>query len=178
MVNTTVAGNSAPSSGSGIRADTNGTYLLTNTIISSSGFGGDCFGLGPFTSLGHNLDSDGTCGLAATGDLSGVNTLIGPLADNGGPTLTHALQFGSPAIDAGNNALCSATDQRSAPRPAGAACDMGAYEANSIPLGVVPSVSDWALIALALLLGAGVYIRRRRSSPAPSASLIGLLPVM
>ena len=55
---------------------------------------------------------------------------------------------------------------------------MGAYEANSIPLGVVPSVSDWALIALALLLGAGVYIRRRRSSPAPSASLIGLLPVM
>jgi hypothetical protein len=36
------------------------------------------------------------------------------MADNGGPTLTHALLAGSPAIDAGDNAVCLATDQRCA----------------------------------------------------------------
>ena len=48
------------------------------------------------------------------------------MADNGGPTLTHALLAGSPAIDAGDNALCSATDQRSVARDV--ACDVGSFE--------------------------------------------------
>jgi hypothetical protein len=56
------------------------------------------------------------------------DALIGPLADNGGPTLTHALLDGSPAIDAADDAACPATDQRGVPRPQGAACDIGAYE--------------------------------------------------
>lgn len=55
---------------------------------------------------------------------------LGPLADNGGLTLTYALSPGSPAVDlvptAG--AGCVATDQRGVPRPQGAACDAGAYE--------------------------------------------------
>ena len=54
--------------------------------------------------------------------------MIGPLVDNGGPTLTHALQAGSPAIDAADDAVCPATDQRGVDRPQGAACDVGAYE--------------------------------------------------
>jgi hypothetical protein len=54
--------------------------------------------------------------------------LIGPLADNGGPTFTHALSPGSPAIDAANDALCPATDQRGTNRPQGTHCDIGAYE--------------------------------------------------
>ena len=109
-----------------------------------------------------------------TGDIVGTGAspadpLLGPLQDNGGPTFTHALQFGSPAIDKGNPATpgsggtaCEATDQRGAPRPAGAACDIGAYESNSLPLGEVPSLTQWALIGLAVLLGAAVYIRRAR----------------
>jgi hypothetical protein len=48
------------------------------------------------------------------------------LADNGGPTLTHALLAGSPAIDAGDNAVCPATDQRGLARDA--ACDVGSFE--------------------------------------------------
>ena len=55
--------------------------------------------------------------------------LLGALADNGGPTLTHALLTGSPAIDAGNDAACPATDQRGVTRPQGAHCDIGSYEA-------------------------------------------------
>ncbi len=56
--------------------------------------------------------------------------MLGALADNGGPTLTHALLPGSPALDAGNDAACSATDQRGVSRPQGAHCDIGAYEAQ------------------------------------------------
>jgi hypothetical protein len=61
--------------------------------------------------------------------------LLGPLADNGGPTQTIALLPGSPAIDAaaavasgGDYAAVVATDQRGVPRPVGSAADIGAYE--------------------------------------------------
>jgi hypothetical protein len=57
---------------------------------------------------------------------------LGPLADNGGPTLTMALLPGSPAIDAGNTSLAPATDQRGFPRPAGLAADLGAFEYGSV----------------------------------------------
>ena len=53
---------------------------------------------------------------------------IGPLADNGGPTQTHALLAGSPAIDAGDDAACPAVDQRGVARPQGSHCDTGSVE--------------------------------------------------
>jgi hypothetical protein len=62
---------------------------------------------------------------------------IGPVADNGGPTLTMALLPGSPAIDAGNPSLAPGTDQRGFPRPAGLAPDIGAFEYGS----VMPTIS-------------------------------------
>ena len=79
------------------------------------------------TSLGNNLFTDASCApvgsdvVVAPGD-TGVDVL----ADNGGPTLTHALLAGSPAIDAGDTAVCPATDQRGVARDA--ACDVGAFE--------------------------------------------------
>ena len=124
ITNSTIIGNSA-AVGGGVR--NLGTAKLTNTIIANSPSGGDCSG-GIITSLGHNLDSDGTCGLGAAGDISGVNPLLGPLADNGGPTFTHALLPGSPATDAGDNAACLDSDQRGVTRPQGSVCDIGAYE--------------------------------------------------
>jgi hypothetical protein len=57
-----------------------------------------------------------------------IDPKLGPLADNGGPTRTHALLLGSPAIDAASTPDCPTTDQRGVLRPQGAACDIGSYE--------------------------------------------------
>lgn len=101
-----------------------GSVSLDNTIVAGQGNGRDCGG--SITSNGSNLDSDDSC-LLGMADLKGVSQpFIGPLQDNGGPTWTHALLIGSPAIDA--SAVCEPTDQRGVPRPVGSACDIGAYE--------------------------------------------------
>jgi len=60
-----------------------------------------------------------------------ADPLLAPLNDNGGPTLTHALLPGSPAIDAGNNVLHLETDQRGRSRVSGAAPDIGAFEVQT-----------------------------------------------
>jgi len=125
----TVAGNFSVMPGAGVAGSTE-LVQLVNTIV-ANGSQGDC--TGPVMSLGNNLDSDGSCGLIAQGDLSGVDPLLGPLADNGGPTPTHALVAGSPAIDHIPLADCAvATDQRGVarPQPSWGGCDIGAYEAS------------------------------------------------
>jgi len=70
----------------------------------------------------YTLDPSASSGQALTAGLTQV------LADNGGGTYTHALLSNSPAINAGDNVGCPATDQRGVSRPQGAACDIGAYE--------------------------------------------------
>lgn len=80
---------------------------------------------------GANIIQDGSCNPVASDQLL-PDAGLEPLADNGGPTWTHALQPGSPAIDAANAAQCPATDQRGAARPAGAGCDIGAFERDGV----------------------------------------------
>lgn len=123
------------------------TVTIAHSIIADNS-GGDCAstplglegdGASPLASDGHNLDSDGTCALDAT-DLTG-DALLGSLADNGGPTLTHLPQEGSPAIEGGLNPTCVLSeDQRGLPRPGvgTAACDIGAVEVQ----GQIDDVED------------------------------------
>jgi hypothetical protein len=67
-----------------------------------------------------------------TNNIEGSDPLLDALADNGGPTMTHALQTGSPAIDVITSGSCSVSkDQRGYVRPAGSGCDIGAYEFES-----------------------------------------------
>ena len=88
----------------------------------------------------HNLDDDNTCGLTVpNGDKPNTEPLLGLLADNGGQTATHALSPLSPAINAGDSASCTPTDQRGAARPAGG-CDIGAFEYVTPTLTVATSV--------------------------------------
>lgn len=113
-----------------------GGVIKINGSIMANNIGSDC-GKSAGGSLGTSsagLDSDGSCLAPLTDD-----PLVAPLADNGGTTQTHALQSGSPAIDAGP-ASCVATDQRGVlrPYPSGGNCDLGAYEI-SLPMVDYPS---------------------------------------
>ena len=101
---------------------------LRNTIVAQNSFPNCAENSGFLVSLGHNLSSDVSCPFTEAGDMVGTDPQIGPLADNGGPTQTHRLNLGSPAIDAGDVVGCPAMDQRGVTRPQGAACDIGAYE--------------------------------------------------
>ena len=134
VTNCTLSGNSAGWGGGMYNFES--SPALRNTIVANSPSGRDCSGTPP-TSEGYNLDSDGTCGFTGEGDLSNTDPLLGPLQDNGGPTLTHALLPGSPSIDAipegaggGGYNGAPTTDQRgvSRPQPPGGDCDIGAYE--------------------------------------------------
>jgi CSLREA domain-containing protein len=116
-----------------------GAATATNTIIADNYLvtGGNLDCIGMITSGGHNLIEAVPSGPAvyciitgdATGNLIGVEPVLGPLADYGGPTRTKALLSGSPAIDAGGPGCPPpVTDQRGVARPIGAACDIGAFE--------------------------------------------------
>ena len=119
LVNSTVSNNG----GNGIGAFSGGV-LLKNSIISNNP-GKNCLPrtVTVYVRAGANISDDETCG-GPTEIMIG-DPEIGPLAGNGGPTQTHALLAGSPAINNGKD--CSLTvDQRYVPRDT--QCDIGAYE--------------------------------------------------
>ncbi|HET8945287.1 MAG TPA: choice-of-anchor Q domain-containing protein, partial [Dehalococcoidia bacterium] len=120
LTNVTVTGNSTPYNSLGL-GGVAGAGTIVNSIIAGN-TGRQCSGL---TSLGHNLYGDNSCG-SGPGDIVSTDPMLGPLADNGGPTQTHALLADSPAIDAGDNNACPSADQRGYGRVG--ACDIGAYE--------------------------------------------------
>lgn len=82
-------------------------------------------------SEGGNIDSDGSCRFTQPTDQPSTDPLLGPLADNGGATITHLPATGSPAIDRGLTTGCPGTDQRGVTRPQGAGCDAGSVEVAS-----------------------------------------------
>ena len=139
ITNTTIAENRATSGyAGGLYSNISGYSYLSNTIIAKSLESTDCDG--KIFDYGNNLDSDGTCDLdLANSSLLNTDPILGPLQNNGGPTLTHPLLEGSPAIDAADNSHCPATDQRGSKRPYDgnhdmvADCDIGSYEFGSWP---------------------------------------------
>jgi hypothetical protein len=122
-----------------------GAISTINCIIASdrgdANFGGDAI-----TSFGHNISSDDSCDLSVYGDLQNTDPRLGPLQDNGGPTLTHVLLRGSPAIDSGDDILCPEIDQRGIPRPQWHGCDIGAFEYDGTLLPrllYLPLTASW-----------------------------------
>jgi len=171
VTNSTFSGNNAGDEGGGIYNYVNvGTGTVTNTIVANSTSGGNCAGsvIGRILDGGNNIDDGMTCGFTGTGctntstsgtSLCNTNPLLDPtgLQNNGGPTQTIALCTGtgapsagctgvSPAINAGNESVCSTTtgtapvdslDQRGFVRPGAGAtnCSIGAYEAGASCVG-------------------------------------------
>jgi len=126
LTNCTVAGNrgnggSGGSGGAGAGAIIRGANGANGT--NGAAWGGTACSALPNTLIASNTPAGGD---------SFTDPKLGPLANNGGPTLTMALLPGSPAIDAGNTSLAPATDQRGFPRPAGLAADLGAFEYGSV----------------------------------------------
>jgi hypothetical protein len=151
--NTAAAGQGGGIDGTSSLMTGSGSAGVENTIIAENG-GEDCDAtLPPGLDQGHNLDSDSSClgGLGGTGDKPGVHPLLAAPAANGGPLVgapasaqtiqTDAELSGSPAIDAGSNSGCPATDERGVSRPQGPACDIGAYEATP-PVVTTASATD------------------------------------
>ena len=142
IVNSTITANHALKGGGGLATGQGyapvsekialGRVTLRNTIVAgntSAAGTRDCHVKDQvIASLGHNLDSDGSCFLTAAGDHPKADPLLAALAGNGGPTRTMALRPGSAAIDAGDAEGCPKADQRGVSRPQGAACDIGAFE--------------------------------------------------
>jgi hypothetical protein len=119
---------------SGVLVRQGGNIDMQSTIIAMNYVSGGADGIdlrsNAFATVtgSHNLIRTAT-GLVPAHTLRG-DPLLAPLADNGGATLTHALQFGSPAIDTGNNTVSVTNDQRGSGfrREAHSAADIGAYE--------------------------------------------------
>jgi parallel beta-helix repeat protein len=166
VINSTIFGNQ----GLGIR-NSSSSFGLKNTIVAKNSRDGiypaDLSGTN-FSDLGNNLIGTGdlidgappefhyfTNGV--NGNIVGtltnpIDPLLGPLANNGGITLTHALLPGSPAIDAANSNSFPPTDQRGVLRPQGAKPDIGAYELLQTPKSV-PEPSNLSGIFLGVGLG-------------------------
>lgn len=179
--NSTIVSNSsnAGAAGAGI-----GSHLMNglaehsirvgNNIVAFNTGGVQCGPLDQGNPTSPNLTTDGSCETTFIGDPQ-----IGPLADNGGDTLTHALGMNSPAIDSGT--CDNGTDQRGLPRPVDLpgypntenGCDMGAYEAQATPPTAVTlttwqvgaadtSVWQGAVALIGLMVGLGWWRSRYR----------------
>ena len=138
--------------GGGIFNSNKGTFNFQNSILAGNfetldfvSTPGECDGT--INSIGSNLMTMADCTVSGSAPIIG-NPNLGPLKNNGGPTQTHALLAGSPAIDAGNTGGCRdefgvllTTDQRGINRPA-SGCDIGAFElrqSSGVVAAVLPS---------------------------------------
>ena len=177
LTNCTVSGNSASGSGGGVYAYLGSPYnsyghtIVGNTIIAgnSAATGPDVSGTTSFNNLlnhvissqGNNLigETDGSSGWVDS-DLTGtiaapLDALLVPLGNYGGPIQTMGLLPGSPAIDAGNNALIPGgvtNDPRGCPASSTAMFDIGAFESSGFTIAVTSGSGQTARVFAPLVV--------------------------
>ncbi len=158
LTNSTVTGNTAVT-GNALNRAGGGVYVASGRVLSSrnsiiadnvatvSPLNADCSVFGTLFAGADNIATTACGGATVVADAK-----LGPLQDNGGPTHTHALLDGSPAIDAptANNAVCETTDQRGFLRFDGS-CDIGAFEVGALDLTGEPVTlknNRWTMVGL------------------------------
>ncbi len=169
LVHVTITRNAAPSgAGMGIPTEELGITLATalaphkgvrfqNSLVAGNVGSDDC--VVPFTTEGGNHDGGTRCGFVGPKDRTNVNVLatVLALADNGGPTMTHALTAASISVDAALSP-CLLTDQRGVTRPKNLACDVGAYEFDGVPLPPDTTPPDTIIVSAPTTTdGGGVF---------------------
>jgi hypothetical protein len=165
ITNSTISGNSAATMGGGLYARHRGAFALSNATVTdntaptgggiadqgdesvydlslvSSIIAGNhatdatSFEITTLHAISGSVNLLGNANVAVPADTLGGDPLLAPLAYNGGPTRTHALLAGSPAIDAGSNPAALEHDQRGATflRTSGTGTDIGAFELQPMP---------------------------------------------
>lgn len=136
----TIYGNRATGLGGGIYNGVNHPLSLQNTILASN-VQANCYFVdnNDVNSLGYNLENGNSCDLGANGDIVSTDPLLGTLATNGGPTMTHMPAEGSQAIGSAQPNSTLASDQRGVARPQGIAKDIGAAEREMADLSITKS---------------------------------------
>gem|GEM_PF-3504701 len=134
--NSTIVDNYAYEDGGGLRNDDSGLAIRSSIIANNTTYSGnyqDISGEEFYVQFSLIENPDGISFYQNTNNLFYIDPTLGPLVDNGGATLTHALLPGSPAIDTGLNAAPAADDQRGIgfDRMVGLQTDMGAIESTS-----------------------------------------------
>jgi parallel beta-helix repeat protein/predicted outer membrane repeat protein len=182
--NSTISGNTAVLAGGGFYLTDGGNLASPRLILTSSIVANNTAEVGANDLARSNGTIDATNSLIQnpagsinginTANITGVNPMLAPLTNNGGPTQTMALLAGSPAIDKGSNPLALAFDQRGTPfvRSSGVT-DIGAFEIQGAPPPPpvanvpVPTLSQWGLALLSAMMAGwamltGFRKRRRR----------------
>ncbi len=142
--NSTITSNTAPSliGRDGIWYEA-GTLMIENTIVTNNGSSNCTIDGASFNGSFHNMSDDDSCP-----DFTEVtDVMLGDLVDNGGDTLTHALLFGSPAINAGDCSGGPTVDQRGVTRPQNETCSIGAFE-GYLALVYLPSILNEILTGM------------------------------
>jgi hypothetical protein len=154
LTNVTFNGNIANNFG-GAMENVGGSPEIHNTIFwdNTAPDGAQIYNNASFPILSDSIVQGGCPAGSTCANIIIDDPLLGTLGDYGGYTQTIQLLFGSSAIDAGNDATCADTDQRGIIRPQGIHCDIGAYEAEVIPLpspwiGSVSITSDKNVVAV------------------------------
>jgi len=161
LTQSTVTGNStlhATADGGGafqVNLSANHPFVVNGSIVAGNTAGADGPDMkpdpdSPLTvrySLVGNTSGSGVVAGTGPGNLLNVAPQLAPLANNGGPTQTHALLATSPALNAGDPSIAAGSDQRGAPfaRVAGGRIDIGAYERQTLgnpALFVVTTTDD------------------------------------
>lgn len=177
LANTTITANQAPAGGGAYLRGAPSVFTLQSTLMAgnrAAGSGADLAAAFAVTIGGaNNLVVAADAQVALPNQTLRADPQLQPLADNGGPTRTHALSPGSPALEAGNDLVGLDNDQRGAgfPRVVGTAPDIGAFEGFVVPRPApvnVPVAPTSLLAVLGMLLAAFGAARLRLGRPSRS----------